>query len=66
MKYLEKLMMDEVHGILTAYEMRSKKEKTTWKEVTFKASKKKKGHKFSDYSNHESYTEEAQVMRKLK
>jgi hypothetical protein len=31
MKDLEKLMMDEIHGILTAYEMRTKKENPTWK-----------------------------------
>jgi hypothetical protein len=46
MKDLEKLMMDELHGILTAYEMRTEKENPTWKEATFKASKKTKGHKF--------------------
>jgi hypothetical protein len=36
------------------------------KETTFKESKKKKGHKFRDCSSHDSYTKEAQFVRKLK
>jgi hypothetical protein len=59
MKDLEKLMMDDLHGILIAYEMRKEKENPTWKEATFKASKKTKGHKLCDCSNHESDIEEA-------
>jgi hypothetical protein len=46
-KNLEKPTMDELHGILTAYEMKTK-------ESYFKASKKTKGHKFCDCSSHES------------
>jgi hypothetical protein len=42
MKDLEKLMMDELHAIPTAHEMRIEKQKPTWKETTFKASKKTK------------------------
>jgi hypothetical protein len=34
--------MDELHGILTAYEMRKKNEKPRPKEAAFKASKKTK------------------------
>jgi hypothetical protein len=66
MKDLDSLTMDELHGILTAYEMRTKKENPTLKEATFKASKKTKGHKSCDCSSHESDTEEAQFVRKLK
>jgi hypothetical protein len=66
MKDLEKLTMDELHGILTAYEIRTEKEKPVRKEATFKASKKTKRHKFCDCSNHESDIEEAQFVRKLK
>jgi hypothetical protein len=66
MKDLKKLTMDELHGILTAYEMRTKKENPTWKESTFKALKKTQGHKFYDCSSHESNTKEAQFVRKLK
>ena len=39
-KDLDKLSMDELHGILTTYEMRTKQEKQSKKEATFKASKK--------------------------
>jgi hypothetical protein len=66
MKDLEKLMKDDLHGILTSYEMRTKKEKLAHKEATFKASKKTKGHKLCDCFNHESDTEEAQFVRNLK
>ena len=41
-KDLDKLSMDELHGILTAYEMRTEQEKPSWKEVAFKVSKEKK------------------------
>jgi hypothetical protein len=36
----DKLTMDELHGILTTYEMRTKKEKLSKKEATFKSLKK--------------------------
>jgi tellurite resistance protein len=40
------LSMDELHGIFTAYEMRTEQENPVTKEATFKASKKtKKKHK---------------------
>ena len=41
-KDLDKLSMDELHGILTAYEMRTEQEKPSRKEATFKVSKKTK------------------------
>ena len=41
-QYLDKLSMDELHGILTTYEMRTKKENPSRKEETFKVSKKTK------------------------
>jgi hypothetical protein len=34
--------MDELHGIFTAYEMRTEKENPDIKEATFKASKRSK------------------------
>jgi kynurenine formamidase len=42
MKYLDSLTMDEFHGILTAYDIRTKKENTKLKEESFKALKKTK------------------------
>jgi hypothetical protein len=42
MKDMGELMMDDLHGILIAYEMRIEKEKPVWKEAIFKASKKRK------------------------
>ena len=41
-KDLDKLSMDELHGILTTYEMRTKQENPSRKEEAFKVSKKKK------------------------
>jgi hypothetical protein len=68
MKDLDSLTMDAFHGILMAYEMRTKKEKTSNKEVSFKASKKKnKGeHESSDSLDNESEVEEAHLVSKLK
>jgi hypothetical protein len=37
---LDTLSMDELHGILTSYEMRTEKDNPVIKEATFKASKK--------------------------
>ena len=42
-KDLDMVTMDEIHGILTAYEMITKKENPLRREETFKASKKTKG-----------------------
>jgi hypothetical protein len=39
---LATLSMDELHGILTAYEMRTEQDNPSRKEATFKASKKTK------------------------
>ena len=54
---LTKLTMEELHGILIAYEMRTKKEdeQQTRREETFKASKKtrNKWHKEEEISNDE-------------
>ena len=58
MKDLKDMKMDELHGILTVYEMRIRKEKLGLKEVVFKASKKTKGHKDHDHSSSESNEEE--------
>ncbi|KAH9296039.1 hypothetical protein KI387_039627, partial [Taxus chinensis] len=40
MKNLDQLKMDELHGILTAYEMNTKSKKPKKRETTFKASNK--------------------------
>ena len=42
MKDLDRLTMDELHGILTAYEMRVEKENPSKKETTFKVSNRTK------------------------
>jgi hypothetical protein len=41
---LNNLTMDELHGILTTYDMRTGKERTKKGETTFKESKEKKKH----------------------
>jgi hypothetical protein len=50
MKDLDSLTMDELHGILMTYEMRTEKENPSKKEASFKASKKTKNieHESSD------------------
>jgi hypothetical protein len=40
--YLNSISMDELHGIFTAYEMRTKQENLDIKEAAFKASKRSK------------------------
>lgn len=61
MKDLDKLTMDELHGIPTAYELRIKKDKPSNKEATFKSSNKtkKRKHESSDSFNCELDAEEA-------
>lgn len=51
LKYLEKLSMDQRHGILTTYEIRTIKEKLGSRETTFKLAKKT--HDDHDCSSHE-------------
>lgn len=41
MKYLKDINMDELQGILTTYEIRTRKEKSRLKELTIKNSKTK-------------------------
>jgi hypothetical protein len=50
---LNSISMDELHGIFTAYEMRTEQENPDIKEATFKASKKskKKGRKKEEHSS---------------
>ena len=47
------LEMDELHGILTAYEMRNFGEDSLRKEASFKAAKKDKKKVEAETSNHE-------------
>ena len=67
LRKLNKLTMDELHGILVAYKMHTKKEKPSRREVTIKASKKivKREDNLSDNSNDDSNAKEAKVVRKL-
>jgi hypothetical protein len=48
---LATLSMDELHGILTAYEMRTEQDNPSKKEATFKASKKTRKNKKKSKSN---------------
>jgi hypothetical protein len=70
---LATLSMDELHGILTAYEMRTEQDNPSRKEATFKASKKtKKKNKKNSKSNcscsddSDEDEEMANFVRKLK
>ena len=72
-KDLDKLSMDELHGILIAYEMRIEQENPSKKEVAFKVSKKtKKNNQNPKYCSCSSCSEdlydeeEANFVRKLK
>jgi hypothetical protein len=60
--------MNELHGIIIAYEMRTGKEKSTKRETTFKASKETKNHEHVPNENNSYilYEEEANFIRKLK
>jgi hypothetical protein len=71
LKDLDKLKMDELHKIVTTYEMRveqGKPTKLSIKEATFKASNttKREEIKMSDNSDNELNEEEANFGRKLK
>jgi hypothetical protein len=70
-KNLDNLTMDELHRILTAYEMRiqkDKKENPSKNEGTFKASQKKntKEYKTSDSSDSELDAKETNFVIKIK
>ena len=63
---LIKLIMDELHGILTTYEMRAdtKNEQPTTRETTFKASNKtrNKGHKEEERLDDEWDEKKKQIL----
>ena len=67
-EHLEKLTMDDLHGILRAYEMRIHQENQSRIEASFKASKETKNHE--EISNHilfdEIDQEESCFIRKLR
>ena len=67
---MKTLSIDELQGILTAYEMRTKLEKTFRREATFKASRKikknKQKSKSSSSSSEDSDDEVANFVRKMK
>ena len=70
-KYLDRLSMDELHGILTTYEMRIEQEKPSRKEAMFKVSKKTKRNnlKSKPYSSCSDDLDDEEVsnfVRKLK
>ena len=61
--------MVKLHGIVIAYEMKTKKQKkSSRREITFKVSKKaiKREDKTSENPNYDSYAEESKFVRKLK
>lgn len=61
---LDSLSIDELHGFLTTYEMRSRN--STNKEATFKASKTSRKGKNHDCNGNDSDTEMARFVKKLK
>jgi hypothetical protein len=65
---LDNLTMDELHGILTTYEMRIGKERPTKGEMTFKVSKSKKKHEQVSNEDQSKISDEeiANFMKKLK
>ena len=70
-KDLDTMTVDELHGILTAYEMRTKKEDPSGKEVAFKISNQKGTNKPNpkpEYNNNDESDneEETNFIRKLK
>jgi hypothetical protein len=67
-KDLDSLTMDELHGILTTYEMRIVQEKPSKHEETFKASKgtSSKGHQTYESYEEESDADGANFVRRLK
>jgi hypothetical protein len=65
---LDNLTMDELHGILTTYEMRTGKERPTKGETTFKVSKAKKKHEQVSNEDQSEISDEeiTNFMKKLK
>jgi hypothetical protein len=57
---LNSIRMDEIHGIFTTYEMRTKQENPYIKEAAFKASKnsKQKGRQKEEHSNNSDISED--------
>jgi hypothetical protein len=64
---LKTLTVDQLHAIFTTYEMRTRHDKSTKDETTFKASRTNTNQKKNPQSNHheESDLEEANFIRKL-
>jgi hypothetical protein len=65
---LDALTMDELHVILTTYEMRTEKENPLNKEASFKSSKntKNREHESIDSFDNESTAMESHFVRKIK
>ncbi len=59
---LSTIDMDELHGILTAYEMRISSENTSRKEAAFKAAKKDKKKKEEKVNNSEDEEEASKIF----
>ena len=63
---LDLVKVDELHGIFTAYEMRTGKNETSRKEATFKVSKEPKKYETSSKNHSKSSDdEEALFIKKL-
>jgi hypothetical protein len=60
--------MDELHGIITTYEMRTGQEKISKGETTFKVSKGSKNHEHesNEINSDKSNEEETNFIKKLK
>lgn len=63
---LKKISMDALHEIITAYEMRVEKEKSSLKEVAFKESNETIIQTTHDVSSYESHEKESQFVSNVK
>jgi len=66
MHELDKLNMDRLHGIMTAYDMRTRKQKPYLKDMVFKESIKSSTSQDHDSSGHFLDEEEVNFVRKMK
>ena len=56
--YLNSISMDKLHGIFTAYEMRTEQENLDVKQAAFKASQRSKKKEQEEYSNNNNISED--------
>ena len=63
---LDTLEMDELHGILTSYEMRTSSENLSRKEAAFKEAKREEKKVETEVSNHEDLEEDMEEVNFVK